>query len=600
MKKTATNHLQRPNGLQKTITIILFYLSFPVFPQIVITEIQRDPAGSETASPGGASHEFVEITNFGVDTANLDSLCITDGVEADTVIPWPAPLTIHSDCSTGSNLLPPGACAVILDRDYPAAAASVPSSRLPIRAGTILLTVADAELGNGLAGDDGIMLYKGTRTLISRILWCAADTPIASVTPVGGKIVLSEPRSVPEGGVPEGGVPEGFSVVPVSFLFDHIRYGICSDSLTPGFFELLKNNWFAEWKFGPLDTAQRVFPCSLACLKSGVPPQAPVGYSVIFQSAAQTKTAAQGMCTLQGSNAAAAFSLPLDSLSCFLHLTEQRIETVWPIDLSQLWTPASPVKINEIFPRANAGEPEWAELVNVSQMTINLKNWLFGNSEDTAVIASRDCFLAPGDFLVLTSSAGLFGSRYPAKNHTAVPPDWHPLNNYNDTLCLWDAKRNTKERVCWRSEWFGGWTSQGLERVSLSNSGMDAVSWVLAPSPTPGQPNGAIFWRAGAQPLLDAGPLPFTPNGDGRDDVLSIVTQLPAGYSASISIYGFSGKKIRDFSVSLYGGLSARQLFWDGKEDNGSPAPAGPFFVIMEAASAHGTTIVRKKGVLWR
>ena len=579
------NHLQRHNGLQKIITTLLLCLCFPVFPQIVITEIQRDPAGSETASPGGASHEFVEIVNFSTDTVSIDSLCLTDGVEADTVIPWPAPLAIHSDCSTGSNLLPPGACAVILDRDYSAAAASVPSSRLPIRAGTILLTVADAELGNGLAGDDGIMLYKGTKTLISRILWCAADVPIAAVTPVGGKIVLSEPRSV----------PEGFSVVPISFLFDSIRYGICTDSLTPGSFELLNNYWFAEWKFGPFDTAQRVFACTLACLKSGVPPQAPVGYSVILQSAAQTQTAAQGMCTLQESRASASFFLPLDSLSCFLHLTEQSNETVWPIDLSQLWTPASPVKINELFPRANAGEPEWFELVNVSQMTINLKNWLFGNSEDTAVIASRDLFLTPGDFLVLTSAAGLFGSRYPAKNRTAVPPDWHPLNNYNDTLCLWDAKRNTKERVCWRSEWFGGWTSQSLERISFSSSGMDAASWVLAQSPTPGQPNGAIFWRAGVQPLLDAGPLPFTPNSDGRDDVLSIITQLPAGYSATISIYGFSGKKLRDFS-----GLSARQIFWDGKQDNGSPAPVGPFFVVLEATSSKGTAILRKKGVLWR
>jgi len=565
---------------------MVLLLSHAVFPQVLITELQRDPAGGETALPGGLSHEFVEITNLGSDTVGLDSLCLTDGAESDTVVPWPFPLPIHGDCVIGSTELLPGRTALILDRDYPAAVDSAASSRLPIRAGTVLLTVGDAELGNGLAADDGMVIYKGTKTLIRRIVCCAADSAAGGIDPRAGKIFLTEPH----------GVPEGFSIVPVAFLFDSVvRYGICGDSLTPGSFELLKNNWFAQWRFGPLDTAQRTFACTLACLKSGALPRGPVGWSILMQSPSKTVTAAQGICTLQGNRATAAFVLPLDSLSCFLHVTEQDTETVWPLDLSQLWLPASPVKINEIFPRANAGEPEWFELVNVSPMTINLKNWTFGNSEDTAVMTARDLFLQPGDFLVLTANAGLFGSRYPAKNRITVPPDWHPLNNYNDTLCLWDAKRNLKECVCWRSDWFDGWSSQSLERVSLSNSGMDAASWVMAASPTPGQPNGAISWRSGAQPRLEAGPLPFTPNSDGRNDVLSIIIDLPAGYSAAVSIYGFSGKKLRTFS-----GLPSHQIYWDGKQDNGSPAPVGPFFVVMEATSSKGTVTVRKKGVLWR
>jgi hypothetical protein len=62
-----------------------------------------------------------------------------------------------------------------------------------------------------------------------------------------------------------------------------------------------------------------------------------------------------------------------------------------------------------------------------------------------------------------------------------------------------------------------------------------------------------------------------------------------------VAIYGFSGKKLRAFS-----GLLSHQIFWDGRQDNGLAAPVGPFFVVMEATSAKGTTIVRKKGVLWR
>ena len=302
------------------------------------------------------------------------------------------------------------------------------------------------------------------------------------------------------------------------------------------------------------------------------------------------------MCALQGNKATAVFTLSLDSLSYFLHIREQDTETVWPIDLSQLWLPASPIKINEIFPRGNAGEPEWFEVVNVSQMIINLKNWAFGNSEDIDTITVSDCLLRPGDFLVLTANGALFNRRYPAKNRILAPPRWHALDNYNDTLCLWDGNHTLKERVCWRSDWFSGWSSQSLERVALSCSGMDKSSWALAVSPTPGQPNAAIFWRAGEEPHLDAAaPLPFTPNHDGRDDNLSIFIDLPAEYSATVAIYGFSGKKLRSFS-----GPVSHQISWDGKLDNGLPAPVGPFFVVMEATSAKGTIIVRKKGVLWR
>jgi hypothetical protein len=556
------------------------------FPLVIITELQRDPAGAESSSPGGTSHEFIELTNFGIDTVTLDSLCLTDGVEPDTVVPWPSALPMHSGCVTGSLLLPPGLSAIILDRDYPAAVDSIPSSLLSLRDGTVLLTVGDADLGSGLAADDGVVIYKGTKTLMRRVICFAADSVARGSDPRAGKFSLSGPA----------GAPEGFSAVPTSFLFDAAAaYGICGDSLTPGYFELLKNSWFAEVKFGPLDTVHRMFACTLACIKSGAQPADTVGWRIVFHSASQTVTAAEGACSCAESRASASFVCPLDSLPCFLHLSEDDTETIWPLDLSQLWLPASPIRISELFPRANAGEPEWIELVNVSPMPVNLKDWTFGNSEQSDTVTARNIVLLPGAYLVLTADLPLFGVRYPAGQAVAAPAHWHSLDNYNDTLCLWDSRGGRRERVCWRSGWFSGWTNESLERAALSNSGMDAASWVLAGSTTPGQPNGAASWRSGEQPLLDAGPLPFTPDNDGRNDLLSIVIGLPAGYSASLSIYGFSGRKLRSFSGPL-----AHRISWDGRGDNGTPAPAGPFFVVMEAKSSKGSVTLRKKGVLWR
>jgi hypothetical protein len=552
--------------------------------QIVITELCRDPAGGATSSPGDASHEFVEITNFGVDTFKLDSLCLTDGVEADDIVPWPSPLALHGDCITGGAMLAPGRTALILDRDYPAAALSVPSSRLAIAPGTLLLTVSDADLGNGLAFDDGVLIYKGTKSSVNRVVACAADQPWSGTNPAAGKITLTEPPSP----------PEGPSIVPVSLLFGPARWEVCPDSLTPGRFELLKNGWFTEWKFSPIDGASRAVVCTLACCKAGAAVTDSVRWSVFGASGSQTAVAAEGFLSVKSNRCSATFSLCVDSLSYTLQLTENGVHTEWPFDLSQLWTPRFPLRINEIFPRASASEPEWFELVNVSSMPINLKNWQFGNGEDSALLSTTDRILNKGDFLVVTANGALFGSRYPAKNRILVPPRWHTLNNYNDTLRLRDNNRAVKETVCYRSEWFTNWTTQSLERISPAATRTDRASWTLAARPTPGQPNGALS-AAGAHPSLVIGPSPFTPNNDGRDDLLAITPSPLPGSTATVSIYAFSGKKIRAFS-----GITSPTIFWDGKMDNGSPAPVGPFFVVLEMRTESGISQLRQKGILWR
>jgi hypothetical protein len=571
--------------ISTTIIAAAFLSLQPCFSQVVITEIQRDPAGLESVSPGGLSHEFVEIANLGTDTFWIDSLFLTDGMEADAVIPWTDSLPAHADCDTGVARLAPGATALILDRDYAAAIRQVPSSVLPICPGTVLLTVADGDLGNGLAADDGLLLYKGTAAAVDTIIWCAAATPFSGGAPIGAKILLPPPRDA----------REGISTVPAAFLFDSVRYVSCGDSLTPGAYELLRNSWFAESRFGDIDTGARAFPCTLACIKAGALPHRETAWQVTVTSPAATRTVARGALAVSGNRGSAAASLPLDSAAYLLKIVENGITTSWPLDVSALWTPANPVRINELFPRANAGEPEWFELVNVSSMPVNLADWTFGNSEGRDTLSMAELPLRPGGYLVVTANLALFRARYPAKNAVTQPQRWHALDNYNDTLCLWDRHGRRAERVCYRSSWLTEWQNQSIERVGPAVSGMDAASWALAPYPTPGQPNTNASWRNGATAALTIGPLPFTPNGDGKDDRLSVAVELPAGATASIAIYGFSGNKLRSFPVPVSG-----RFFWDGKKDNGSPAPLGPFFAVMETTSGSGKTIVRKKGVLWR
>jgi hypothetical protein len=101
--------------------------------------------------------------------------------------------------------------------------------------------------------------------------------------------------------------------------------------------------------------------------------------------------------------------------------------------------------------------------------------------------------------------------------------------------------------VCYRYSWFGN-TRRAIERVNSSIDGCDSANWVVSTEGgTPGYPNGALFWRNVSKAEIEIGPVPFTPDQDGKDDFLSIKLSLPASCSVNLCIYDFSEKKVRCF-----------------------------------------------------
>ncbi len=254
----------------------------------------------------------------------------------------------------------------------------------------------------------------------------------------------------------------------------------------------------------------------------------------------------------------------------------------------------SGVRISELFPRAQADCPEWLELANTSNAPVNLRNWKYGHPDDTCLISAVDFVIPAGGFAVLTKDKTLFSSKYPAVALVVQPVRWKTMDNYHDTLLVWDSSGVLRENAGWDYRWFDSWTNQSLSRVSFSISGLAKQAWVVAATPSPGQPNAEALWRAGGA-SLDIGPIPFTPNNDGRDDYLSIRVSLPASATAVVSIYGFDGRKYLDLPQP-----PSPQYLWNGTLASGGPAPVGPFFVVAEITCNGTNQVLRKKGVLWR
>ncbi len=125
---------------------------------VVINEVMYDPRGPESST--GLYNEAVEIYNPSDTTICLTSWKIKDRYDEDILIPFPDS-SILSNCPLCviSNCIPPKGFAVILDRDY-----TNPSSPDPnpytFPSGTVVMSVNDAQIGNGLSQSDTLYLIN--------------------------------------------------------------------------------------------------------------------------------------------------------------------------------------------------------------------------------------------------------------------------------------------------------------------------------------------------------------------------------------------------------------------------------------------------------
>ncbi len=568
----------------KTTVIFIILLLFSTFfyaeAGLAITEVLKDPVGPESAIPGGESHEFIEFFNYGSDTITLDSLFISDGYTIDSVIPWQQPIAWHPNCCFNRTSVNPGQFALILDRDY----AQSPVDRYySIADSTVILTVDASSLLNKLAENRGIFLYRGTRSII--------DDSLAALLDHGSTVSLHNKvyHTLPEN------CTEGFSCIPTKLLFSPPAFSASPDTLSLGRYEYIQEDWLCEYSCCNPGPVSPTVICTTGVLMAGQKMPLSATWEVI--NTHSSDVIAAGTLPSEPYPVFFTVSLPKDSVTYQLTVTENNHEAVIPLDISSVWLPSSPVKINEIFPRATAAVPEWIELVNISSMPVNLKNWRYGTPESPDnTITSADFILDPGRFCVITKDSERFFSCYPVGVVCIQPSSWQSLDNYHDTLFLYSSLEDAPcETVCYDYHWFDNWEHQSVARVATEKGGLAADAWALSNNSTPGLPNTDVDWQAGEKAALHIGPIPFTPNNDGRDDSLAIRIEKPAAQNMTIAIYSFDGKKILDVPES-----TGEKYTWNGRTSDGRYAPVGPFFVVATVTKGNKESYIRKKGVLWR
>ncbi len=153
------------------IMSILSLMANPAEVQVVINEVMANPKGSESGggSPGDRN-EFIELYNVTDDTIDLANWIITDLDDDDVVSRWTDGLLLvkYPSVRIRSTLLVPHSFALILDQEY-TSTDTVGGFAQPyeLPEGTLILTVKNTTIGNGLANNDPVVLKDKSGITIS-------------------------------------------------------------------------------------------------------------------------------------------------------------------------------------------------------------------------------------------------------------------------------------------------------------------------------------------------------------------------------------------------------------------------------------------------
>ncbi|MBK7379274.1 MAG: lamin tail domain-containing protein [Ignavibacteriales bacterium] len=206
------------------------------------------------------------------------------------------------------------------------------------------------------------------------------------------------------------------------------------------------------------------------------------------------------------------------------------------------------VLISEVMSDPADGEPEWVEIINNSNDTINLKNWSISDvltKPTKSFISSDDYLFAPSEFLVIAPDTS-FKSFHPDFTGKFIAVNFGTLTNSADGIIVYDFRDGIIDSLLYRSSW-GGAKGVSLERFSYSASTNDSLNWATclnANSSTPGKVNSLFDLPDYERNSIIINEIMFDPDIDNSEFI-----ELLNLSADSINIGGW---KIEDLSGNFY------------------------------------------------
>lgn len=513
--------------------ILSLFISFS-WPQVFITEVMYNLPGADSPN------EFVELYN--ADDISVD---LTDWIIAD--------LGSDDDLVGESFLLPPNGYALIMEGDYDGI---LYSDLIPQE--TLMLFVDGNAIGNNLNNSaDSLYLINSVGDTIDVMGWSESIEDGFSLEKVNlefGNISGNWRMSLIQYGTP--GFENSVSDLQRDVAIDSVKH----DPQFPGLDEPLQFEVFVS---------NRGFEESMVQLYMNDNYQQTT--SLLPQSNKVFQVNHSGL--YSGTHL---FTFDLQSAGDNAQDNNSATDTVF------ISFQSGSVLINEIMYDPLSGNPEWVEVVNKTGQTINFLGWgITDQSNDLPDGILQSVEIIPNGFLVLNKEN--------TNNSWIVQDDFPGLNNDGDDLRLIDPTGIEIDRVDYSDNWGGG-DGYSLERVTSYLQSNDPANWgtsINTFGATPREVNSLHTAQIEESGTIVIEPNPFSPDGDGHEDILTVSYHLPFSQARlNVDIFSLDGYRMVRLSK---GETVASQGFlkWDGFADNGQKCMVGQYLLKFNAADMH-------------
>jgi hypothetical protein len=267
--------------------------------------------------------------------------------------------------------------------------------------------------------------------------------------------------------------------------------------------------------------------------------------------------------------------------------------------------PPPPVVINEVMFKPVGTECEWIEIFAHGASGTNLRDWTLEDHRGTRRrLSADDLILSQGDMLMLVEDVEVFEIAHSELDPSRVlrpGGGWPTLNDvdgplgFADMIIVRDARGTTVDSIAYRARWSRPGIS--FERIDPRGPSSRSSNWSPhygTSSGSPGRANSVSFHLPRDGSILTLSPAAFSPDGDGRDDLLAIAVRLGEPCVVRLSIFDLSGRPVTRLIDGEVVEMS-RTTFWDGRDENDSRQAMGAYLVLLEAQATDSNRTYRAR-----
>jgi hypothetical protein len=262
--------------------------------------------------------------------------------------------------------------------------------------------------------------------------------------------------------------------------------------------------------------------------------------------------------------------------------------------------------INELLYDPVLNGTDFIELYNRTSKTIVLSDLCFINESDNPVCLDDDNRpFFPGNYLVFTRDKNLLEFNYhvPYPDRVVEVENLPNFSNEEGIAAIYDKTMNSIDIFEYNSSMhfplLNSTEGVSLERIHYDRKTSEHSNWHSASADagyaTPGYKNSQYVENKAIDERFHVEPQVFSPDNDGRDDVLSIQYNLDKpGYVATIKIFDKKGRLIRQLlnnkTLSTEG-----SILWNGLDGNKRKARVGIYIIYIEFFDLDGNVKSIKK-----